>query len=77
VAKGRVIAVHWTTRKVVVRDFYIYFKPMGADPDKHWIDLSAPVIGQANDEAAYIALSGRPAGLLDFIRKHIGLGRRF
>lgn len=50
---------------------------MGADPDEHWIDLSAPVIGQASDEAVYVALSGRPAGLLNFIREHIGLARRF
>lgn len=69
--------MHWATKKVVVRDFYVSFKPMGADPDKHWIDLSEPVIGQASDEAVYVALSGRPAGLLNFIREHIGLARRF
>lgn len=69
--------MHWATKKVVVRDFYVSFKPMGADPDMHWIDLSEPVIGQASDEAVYVALSGRPAGLLNFIREHIGLARRF
>lgn len=69
--------MHWATKKVVVRDFYVSFKPMGADPDADWVDLSEPVIGQACDEAVYVALSGRPAGLLNFIREHIGLARRF
>jgi len=68
---------HWATKKVVVRDFYISFKPMGSDPNGKSIDLSDPITNQASDEAIYVAVTGRPAGLWSFIRELIGLSRRF
>lgn len=68
---------HWATKKVVVRDFYISFKPMGADPGGSDLDLSEPISNQASDEAIYVAVTGRPAGLWNFIRELIGLSRRF
>jgi hypothetical protein len=68
---------HWATKKVVVRDFYISFKPMGSDPNGKSIDLSNPITNQASDEAVYVAVTGRPAGLWSFIRELIGLSRRF
>lgn len=68
---------HWATKKVVVRDFYISFKPMGSDPNGKSIDLSDPITSQASDEAIYVAVTGRPAGLWSFIRELIGLSRRF
>lgn len=68
---------HWATRKIVVRDFFISFKPMGSDPDGRSIDLSSPITNQASDEAIYVAVTGRPAGLWSFIREQIGLSRRF
>lgn len=68
---------HWATKKIVVRDFYISFKPMGSDPSARTIDLSSPITNQANDEAVYVAVTGRPAGLWQFIRELIGLSRRF
>lgn len=68
---------HWATKKIVVRDFYISFKPMGTDPAARKIDLSAPIVNQANDESVYVAVTGRPAGLWQFIRELIGLSRRF
>ena len=68
---------HWATKKVVVRDFYISFKPMGSDPSGKSIDLSDPITNQASDEAIYVAVTGRPAGLWSFIRELIGLSRRF
>lgn len=68
---------HWASKKIVVRDSYISFKPMGADPNSRIIDLSDPIANQASDEAIYVAVTGRPAGLWSFIREHIGLSRRF
>ncbi len=68
---------HWATKKVVVRDFYISFKPMGSEPTGKTVDLSDPITNQASDEAIYVAVTGRPAGLWNFIREHIGLSRRF
>lgn len=68
---------HWATIKIVVRDFYISFKPMGSDPAARTIDLSVPTTHQANGEAIYVAVTGRPAGLWQFIRELIGLSRRF
>jgi hypothetical protein len=68
---------HWATKKVVVRDFYISFKPMGSDPNGKSIDLSNPITNQASDEAVYVAVTGRPAGLWSFIRELVGLSRRF
>ncbi|WP_155799971.1 hypothetical protein [Porphyrobacter sp. AAP82] len=68
---------HWASKKIVVRDFYISFKPMGADPNSRFIDLSDPIANQASDEAIYVAVTGRPAGLWNFIREHVGLSRRF
>lgn len=68
---------HWAKKKVVVRDFYISFKPMGSDPYEGAVDLSEPMINQASDEAVYVAVTGRPAGLWSFIRELIGLSRRF
>jgi hypothetical protein len=50
---------------------------MGSDPHAKTIDLSAPITNQASDEAVYVAVTGRPAGLLSFIREFIGLSRRF
>lgn len=68
---------HWASQKIVVRDFYISFKPMGAGPNSRIIDLSDPIANQASDEAIYVAVTGRPAGLWSFIRELIGLSRRF
>jgi len=67
----------WASKKVVVRDFYISFKPMGSDLGEAQIDLSEPISNQASDEAIYVAVTGRPAGLWNFIRELIGLSRRF
>lgn len=68
---------HWAKKKIVVRDFYISFKPMGSDPGGKVIDLSDPITKQASDEAVYVAVTGRPAGLWSFIRELVGLSRRF
>lgn len=68
---------HWASKKIVVRDFYISFKPMGADPNSGIIDLSDPIANQASDEAIYVAVTGRPAGFWNFIRELVGLSRRF
>lgn len=68
---------HWAANKIVLRDFFISFKPMGSDPNGGTIDLSYHIANQASDEAIYVAVTGRPAGLWNFIREHIGLSRRF
>lgn len=68
---------HWSARRVVVRDFYISLKPLGSDGRKYGMDISAPAFGQAEGEAVYVVITGRPAGLVNFIREHIGLSRRF
>lgn len=67
----------WFTRKIVVRDHYISFEPLAGSGLRGGLDLSAPVSELTSGEPLYVAILGRPAGLIAFIREHLGIGRRF
>lgn len=67
----------WTNRKVVVKDYFISFEPLDQENGAHDIDLSQPIAKIAEGDPIYVVITGRPAGLINFIREHIGLSRRF
>lgn len=67
----------WFTRKIVVRDHYISFEPLTGSGLRGGLDLSGPVSELTSGEPLYVAILGRPAGLIAFIREHLGIGRRF
>ncbi|MBU6268129.1 MAG: hypothetical protein KGN34_11355 [Sphingomonadales bacterium] len=67
----------WGQQKIVVRDYYVSFEPLGTDDQSAGIDLSQPVAELSLEDPIYAVITGRPAGLINFLREFVGLSRRF
>lgn len=68
---------HWTSEEVLVKDFYISFKPLTSEDKSSQLDVSSAVLKQVGDEAIYAVITGRPDGFFDFLREIVGIPRRF
>jgi hypothetical protein len=67
----------WLQRPVVLDVVYISFDPVLVQSMPKSMAFSAPVRDVSQGEPIYVALSGRPSGVLNVLLKLAGIGRRF
>jgi hypothetical protein len=67
----------WRSHKLVPREFYVGFDPLSADAYRNQIGLSEITSDLLGDHPVFVAIKGRPAGLINFLREYINLPRRF
>ncbi len=72
-----VINRRFSKHKLVLRAYHVGFEPLADDPEVNGHPLSQPVMDLRSGEATYVAIVGRPAGLVNFLRESFGIARRF
>lgn len=66
----------WLTTKIVVRECYVSFDPVDSDAALP-VDLSTPMREISSGEPIYAIITGRPAGIVNYLMQFVGLNRRF
>lgn len=66
----------WQVRRVVVRGFRIGFEPISDDEPIHGYYLSSIVRDLLAGDPKFVAIIGRPAGPINFLREFLGFPRR-
>lgn len=66
----------WQTRRIVLRGYRIGFDPIGDEEPINGYHFSAAVRDLLAGDPKFIAIIGRPAGPINFLREFLGFPRR-